>query len=33
MAQRVKLTDKVDNHASQIAALTATLEAVKSRPR
>jgi len=33
LAQLVKLTDKVDNQASQIAALTATLEAVKSRPR
>jgi len=33
LAQLVKLTDKVDNQASQIAALTATLEAVKARPR
>jgi hypothetical protein len=33
LAQLVKLTDKVDNQASQIAALTATLEAFKSRPR
>lgn len=33
LAQLVKLTDKVDNQASQIAALTATIEAVKARPR
>lgn len=33
LAQLVKLTDKVDNQASQIAALTATIDAVKTRPR
>jgi len=33
LAQLVKLTDKVDNQASQIAALTATIDAVKARPR
>jgi len=33
LAQLVKLTDKVDGQASQIAALTATLEAIKTRPR
>jgi len=31
LAQLVKLTDKVDNQASQIAALTATIDAVKQR--
>lgn len=29
----MKLTDKVDSQAGQIAALTATIEALKSRPR
>lgn len=33
LAQLVKLTDKVDNQASQIAALTATIDAVKTRGR
>ncbi len=32
LAQLIKLTDKVDNQAGQIAALTATIEAFKIRP-
>jgi hypothetical protein len=32
LAQLMKLTDKVDNQAGQIAALTATIETLKSRP-
>jgi len=33
LAQLIKLTDKVDNQAGQIATLTATIEALKGRPR
>jgi len=31
LAQLIKLTDKVDNQAGQIAALTATIEALKQK--